>query len=874
MRSTRTEINKTHLLCGVLQTSMAAAMSVASLTFVTPEVFAQNVNDVNGASSSGTSSPSLSSSSTVPGTETKELSIDDLVAKSIAAYGGAQALKQVERNASIFGLRKDLAANVAAVNFRQLQKSLRWRIDVDNASTAEVKKPDAAASSAANPTTETKDEPHLKNNSSVYAFDGVVPWQSNGRTTTEMAPDEYNRISAEVLKQPFILCHFQQPGYTFVLRGRTQYKQTPVFAIEIKMIGQKGLTTVFLDQNNYLIVAEVTSFDDSGDATKNLSVEYSEYRPVAGTLWPFKQVLTLGGLEVAQYDLTSVDVNSDILESVFNRPDMGPAVRLSREIVTPFDYSQREILIKGRVNGGDELEFLFDTGASDTLIDRRVAAEAFLPKQGEFDVAAASGIVATRTSNVKRLELGKLIVNDVPVRIIDLSSQSKHLGRQIAGIIGTNVISKFFTTIDYSKPSITFGDLESTPRPANAVPLNFQANATPFVLASLNGKDSQILLVDTGAAFNHLPASIGKKYASGDPSAMKHFTEGTGLDGQPMRLGLVTLDNVGVNGFNIKKVTFTYPQQEAPGTEGGGAKSKSLTKGGFFQGTNIGILGNPFWQNFIVSIDWKYQRLLIQNNPVFKVRDEIERNLATGDNSLVLHRDYRLAEQAYQKAMLVANNSGDAKAQAKLLGRLGNLRRLMAKDLGRPEHSKAAYDYFSSGVEKAQKIKASEIEGRILADWSLLYSDNNQLPEAKQTIDRAIVLAPDDATVNVDCAVQLYRAKLFPEMQKYVEKALFLDPDNWQALWYQVKLSEQFGDTTKAISVLKEISRYYPWSKLAQDKIKQLSAPAAPLTSAPTGPAASVATPSSGASSADQMPKGANTPAPSALKTRMFIRNP
>ncbi len=64
---------------------------------------------------------------------------------------------------------------------------------------------------------------------------------------------------------------------------------------------------------------------------------------------------------------------------------------------------------------------------------------------------------------------------------------------------------------------------------------------------------------------------------------------------------------------------------------------------------------------------------------------------------------------------------------------------------------------------------------------------------AKQAIDRALVLAPQDANVNVDCAVHLYRAKLFPEMQRYVEKALFLEPSNWSALWYQVKLSENFS---------------------------------------------------------------------------------
>jgi len=60
-------------------------------------------------------------------------------------------------------------------------------------------------------------------------------------------------------------------------------------------------------------------------------------------------------------------------------------------------------------------------------------------------------------------------------------------------------------------------------------------------------------------------------------------------------------------------------------------------------------------------------------------------------------------------------------------------------------------------------------------------------------------------------------------MQKYVEKALFLEPSNWQALWYQVKLSETFSDTPKVIATLKEILRFYPWSKVAQDKLRSLN---------------------------------------------------
>jgi GDP-D-mannose dehydratase len=59
-------------------------------------------------------------------------------------------------------------------------------------------------------------------------------------------------------------------------------------------------------------------------------------------------------------------------------------------------------------------------------------------------------------------------------------------------------------------------------------------------------------------------------------------------------------------------------------------------------------------------------------------------------------------------------------------------------------------------------------------------------------------------------------------MQFYIEKALRLDAKNWQALWYQVKLSEMFGDSQKEKATLAEIVKFYPWSQVAQSKLKAL----------------------------------------------------
>jgi predicted aspartyl protease len=749
-----------------------------------------------------------------------QVKIDDVIKRALTAYGGRDSLSQLEANSTTYAKQTSNDSGQTLV-YRCERKGNKWRLDLETASVEAVQS-GADGATAAPP----------ERTSTSTAYDGVNAWQSVGGEISNLSPDKLVWLDEQQSRQPTLLAKFGEKGYNFVLKGRTQYKQIPVYAIEISREGLSP-TTLFLDQSNYLVVASSYEIDSVASDNKAaptkvaVAVEYSEYRPTAGTVVPFKQIQLTNGKQVSQLELTSVNVTTPVEESLFNRPSNGTAYRVSRPVSVLFDYSQREIVIKGHINGSEEMDFLLDTGASDTIIDRRVAAEHYLTKMGQYDIAAIAGMVTARSSSIKRLELGNLLMNDVPARILDLSAQSRQMGKPIAGIIGTNVISKFLVTLDYSKPSVVFADIDSTARPVKAAATAFTQKQAPFVKVIFNGKNEHVLLFDTGAAFNHIPTNVAQKYLGSDPANVRHSTEGTGLDGRSLQLGTVVVDSVSIAGLAARKVSFTFPS----GAEAQQTAAKSGGReGGFFEDSRLGILGNPFFQNFIVTIDYKFNRLLLQPNPIVKMRAEIEQALDNGDDKLVVHRDFRLAELSYQKALMLADTAHDGKEQARLMGRIGNLRRVMAKDLARPEHSKSAYDYFVKGQEKARSVHAQDVEGRILADWSLLYVDNGQLAEAKQTIDRALLLAPQDPNVNVDCAVHLYKQRLFPEAQKYIEKALFLDPNNWQALWYQVKLSENFYDTPRVVATLKEILRFYPWSKTASDKLKSLSGAVTPAS--------------------------------------------
>ncbi len=792
----------------LLNYSLGAGLSLAglSLLVVAPPAFAQ-------------------------ASDAAAVDLNDLLAKSLTAYGGEENVAQLASGFSIFGKEYDnvsqdsgagldlsqVESRPSDASFRLLRKGVRWRLDHERGN--------ALNNGAAVTLTE--------------GFNGEAPWVHAGARSSTKAEDLLVESAKLLNLETTLPATFVMEGLRLAqtnavdqiaYKGQTNLRGTPVWNVQFNSPTGTDSFTLAIEQNNYMVVA--VTFDLGEVGKKKVSLEYSQYHPSAGSLYPHRFVRRVDD-KVELVRITSdLSANGKIKDSEFDRP--GGTFHLSRTITVPFDYGQREILVKGRLNNGEELDFLFDTGASDTIIDRRVAAENYLLKEGVAGMHALSGSVMTNTSTIGRLELGNLIVNDIDARILDLSSQSRHLGRRLGGIIGTNVISKFVVGVDYGKTTLSFYDADSFALPSDCAAVTFSRRSAPVVKVKLNGREDVMMLVDTGAAFNNLPAAVAARYSTGEN---KHVTEGTGLDGRPVKLGRVIVDNVVLAGKTVKRVDFTYTLSLPSNTTSG--KSEPKSDSGFFQTANLGILGNPFLENFFVYFDYKFQRMLIRPSAVVKTRSIIDQAIAAGDDQLVQKRDFRLAELNYNKALLSATASGDKKNEARLLGRFGNLRRMMAKDLGRPEHSKASYDYFVRAQDLAKKVGSTEIEGRILADWSLLYLDGNQAVSAKQTIDRALQLTPQDANVNIDYAVHLFRARRFPEMQRYVEKALFLDHSNWQALWYQVKLSELFGDTPKVISTLKEILRHYPWSKTAQDKLKQLApppvapgAPAIPATGA------------------------------------------
>lgn len=142
---------------------------------------------------------------------------------------------------------------------------------------------------------------------------------------------------------------------------------------------------------------------------------------------------------------------------VLGRPLQAQEPSESKAIqASPFELaSDFLIVVEGKVGNLDGLKFIVDTGATHSVIDRKVAERLQLKLQAgritNFDRS-----ISIQWADLPALSLGSLRVEGVRVMILDVANYSE-LAKGVDGIIGLDLLSrskKFI--IDYSKKTLYF----------------------------------------------------------------------------------------------------------------------------------------------------------------------------------------------------------------------------------------------------------------------------------------------------------------------------------------------------------------------------------------------------------------------------------
>jgi len=138
-----------------------------------------------------------------------------------------------------------------------------------------------------------------------------------------------------------------------------------------------------------------------------------------------------------------------------------PQDSTSHEI--PFELNNHIILVKADLNGKAGLTFVFDTGASETVITPETAKA--LEIKG---TPAGNGMETGRADSIK---LGDAVVKNITVVIWDppQAQPLKQLGVNYAGILGYSFISEWLVTLDYKAKKILLTPHDAKPATTAAV---------------------------------------------------------------------------------------------------------------------------------------------------------------------------------------------------------------------------------------------------------------------------------------------------------------------------------------------------------------------------------------------------------------------
>jgi len=116
------------------------------------------------------------------------------------------------------------------------------------------------------------------------------------------------------------------------------------------------------------------------------------------------------------------------------------------------------IIVKAKVNGKGPFEFAVDTGACVTALSKRLAQELEISENPSTQKKGRGccGEIDMTLTNVKSVKIGNVEARDIEVALMDLSSLSKAMKTELAGIIGYSFMKDHKVIIDYPNGRIFF----------------------------------------------------------------------------------------------------------------------------------------------------------------------------------------------------------------------------------------------------------------------------------------------------------------------------------------------------------------------------------------------------------------------------------
>ena len=263
---------------------------------------------------------------------------------------------------------------------------------------------------------------------------------------------------------------------------------------------------LYFDRGSGLLVRQVSKNDQQTVVTR-----LGDYRPVGDVRMSFRSTTEVVGqpMNTIRMAVDSVWLDEEIPAAVFALPGEATGVRYLKAEGTarlPFEYRARHVWLEASVNDGPPEHFIFDTGASITVLDSAYAARIGLATEGRQQGQGAGAVGSASFAVVPKLRVvaadgDGIEMEDVRVGVLSVNSiLAPYFWRDCAGILGFDFISRFVNEIDFDRGVLTLYDPAkfTYAGAGQAVPMTL-AGHTPVVRMKLDDAIEGDFRVDVGS---------------------------------------------------------------------------------------------------------------------------------------------------------------------------------------------------------------------------------------------------------------------------------------------------------------------------------------------------------------------------------------
>lgn len=671
----------------------------------------------------------------------------------------------------------------------------------------------------------------------VTGFDGKTCWSKQDNNVLPADPLASLRIKEEIDHSLLILEQLLEPDRKLGLLESVDFKGKKCDVLVAKADDGKD-TRLFIDPKTHLVLRSEFDGNDQEQGTPCLKgYEYFNYKTVSGTKQPGRVVEYSDQKKVSDVTVKKFDTSVKLTEEVFQMPVGSRIARLDKgPVEVPFIYSNNQVLVKAKVNGVKDLLFLLDTGATQTILDSQRARELALVNPNaskNISITTGSGFIKMHSVQLESLQLGEIKLEQVAIATAKLQSLSAISDMEPAGLLGANILKRFFVTIDYDRQVVRFSDPDNVSIPEHAIVLETKPSLGMGGLAvegTIDGGSKLTFLIDTGAAFNHvsrpLIADVLKDKKKADILPIGVIK---GLDGTPVSTGAIIFDTLNIGSNQFPKTVFSISTAEA------------ATNPGLISGGKIAILGNPFFSRYKLSIDYRNQRIFLERSPEKEIEDayeeKIEDVMAAYRRSGGANSDLSLAKNTMQRIQTQARTEKHAGASALalayeglFLGYENNAETKSKSELNKgikPEEMipDKSISMFIQAYTQAIRTKSKKIAAQVLSVWAEHLLENyppSYSVHASRLLSEAITLSPGTPEPVAVLGLFLLRQHQCGErsskisLEKAVEvvnQALMLDPSNWIALKTKLEFARLKLDPCEPALIELQIKTYYPGVK-------------------------------------------------------------